>query len=102
MLCIISAYFVGLVIYGFDNLAVCSAALACGSRIRAGSCTLLGISGTCRLNNDKTLRVFKPALREIARPNTAPTGRWLARRRFDCSVQTVFADGTIGERRSFG
>ena len=29
---------------------------------------------------NKTLRVFEPALREIARPNTAPTGRWLVRR----------------------
>ena len=75
MLCIISAYFVGLVIYGFDKLAVCSVALACGSGIRAGSWVLLASIATPVAVKDEKRKRFKRCAAQIARPNTAPTGR---------------------------
>jgi hypothetical protein len=51
--------------------------MACVSRIRAGSCTLLGEVATpvAGFDERETLRVSPPCAAKIARPNTADTGR---------------------------
>ncbi len=54
-------------------------AMACGSRIRAGSWVLLASMATPVAVREEKRKRFRRCAAQIACPNTTPTGRWLAR-----------------------